>query len=227
MNNKIIFGLHAAQAAMEKQTENIETLWIQDSRHDERVNEILQWAKRKGIPVQMLSRQALDQHTHQAVHQGIVVVLKGNKEYSEKDLVSLIESAAPNVLLLILDGVQDPHNVGACLRTANGLGVNAVIAPKDKSAGLTPTARKVACGAAELTPFITVTNLARTLKYLKEQGVWLIGLEGKAEQFLHQLDLKGSYALVMGNEGQGLRHLTREHCDYWAKLPLQGGIESY
>ena len=143
----------------------------------------------------------------------------------EADLDAVLNKQS-EPFLLVLDGVTDPHNIGACLRTADAAGVHAVIVPKDKSAGLTATARKVACGAAESVPLIQVTNLSRTLKHLQDKGVWVIGTAGEAEQLIYQVDLKGPTALVMGAEGKGMRRLTREHCDQLVKLPMAGAVSS-
>ena len=148
------------------------------------------------------------------------------QEYNENDLYDLLDQLEDTPFLLVLDGVTDPHNLGACLRTADAAGIQAVIAPKDNAAGLTPTARKVASGAAETVPFIPVTNLARTLDNLKERGIWLTGTSDKASQNLYQADLKGPMALVMGAEGAGIRRLTEERCDFLVSIPMQGQVSS-
>jgi 23S rRNA (guanosine2251-2'-O)-methyltransferase len=145
---------------------------------------------------------------------------------SEKHLPDILDGIEGTPLVLILDGVTDPHNLGACLRTADAAGAHVVIAPKDKSAPLNATAAKVACGAAEAVPYIQVTNLARTMKELQERGIWIIGTAGEAQQSLYQHDLKGPIAIVMGAEGQGMRRLTREHCDFLANLPMAGEVSS-
>jgi 23S rRNA (guanosine2251-2'-O)-methyltransferase len=160
-------------------------------------------------------------------HQGVVARLKGSGTWDERDLDELLHGLEDAPFLLILDGVQDPRNLGACLRGADAAGVHAVIVPRDRSAGLSPTVSKVACGAVERVPLVRVTNLARTLKRLREQhGVWLVGTSGDAEQSLYALDLRGPLGIVMGAEGEGMRRLTREACDHLVHLPMRGGVES-
>ncbi len=159
-------------------------------------------------------------------HQGVVAHLKSERHYTEVDLDDLLKKTDKPALILILDGVQDPHNLGACLRTADAAGVDALIIPKDRSSPLTPTARKVACGAAETIPVITVSNLARTLDHLKEQGVWLIGAAADASDTVYDIDLTGPVGIVLGAEGHGLRRLTQERCDYLAHVPMTGSVES-
>jgi len=183
-------------------------------------------AEQQGISVNALDRNKLDQLANNEQHQGIVAKCRLSKRFTENDLNYLLDQITESPFLLILDEVQDPHNLGACLRTANGAGVHIVIAPQDRSAGLTPVARKVACGAAEETPFIQVTNLARTLRQLKERGIWLYGAADEAQNNIYQTDLKGPIALVLGSEGKGLRRLTREHCDYLISIPMLGAVSS-
>ena len=177
---------------------------------------------------QLLHREELelDRMAAGGVHQGVVAEVAEAVAPGEGDLEDIVRAAGPGVLLLVLDGVQDPHNLGACLRTADAAGVHAVIAPRDRAAGLTAVARKVAAGAAEAVPFIQVTNLARTLGRLKELGLWIVGAAGQAEMDLYQADLKGPLVIVMGSEGAGLRRLTREACDFTVRLPMQGVVES-
>ena len=174
------------------------------------------------------AKNPLDQIERQAGgarHQGVIARVQSTRIYDERDLEGLIEAAA-KPLLLILDGVQDPHNLGACLRSAAAAGATAVIVPKDRAATLTPTARKVAAGGAERVPLVRVTNLARCMKELQDAGIWIVGLAGEAEASLYSVDLKGPIAIAMGGEGEGLRRLTREHCDYLAKIPMASGMES-
>jgi 23S rRNA (guanosine2251-2'-O)-methyltransferase len=176
--------------------------------------------------VERASREQLTDMVGEVNHQGVVAVLVAYaKTYSENDLFAIIESAN-NGLILALDGVQDPHNLGACLRSADAAGVIAVIAPKDRSSPLTAVAKKVACGAAETVPFIQVTNLVRTLESLKDAGYWSVGLTEEAEQTLYEMDLAGPTILVLGAEGDGLRRLTKEKCDFLAKLPMAGAVSS-
>lgn len=221
-----VYGLHAVQSLLERRGADIELLLVQQGRQDRRLQQLLAQAEAAGVPVQVLTREALDERSG-GRHQGVVAqVAERAPEYHEKQLPELLAAAPAPALVLVLDGITDPHNLGACLRSADAAGVALVIAPKDKSAGLNATVRKVACGAAETVPFIAVTNLARTMKQLQEAGFWLVGLAGEADQSLYEMDLSGPIAIVMGAEGAGLRRLTREHCDYLAKLPMAGAVSS-
>ncbi len=220
-----LFGLHAVQSLLQRSPQRLKTLYVQAGRDDRRLQEVLALAAAAQIPVYELARKQLDEMVD-GRHQGVVAEADTGSEYAEKDLPGLLAAAGTGALVLVLDGVTDPHNLGACLRSADAAGVTAVIAPKDKSAGLNATVLKVACGAAEVVPFIPVTNLARCLKQLQEAGLWVIGLAGEAEQTLYARDLRGPVALVMGAEGSGMRRLTREHCDYLAKLPMAGSVSS-
>ncbi len=222
---ELIYGLHAVIALLEGGGE-VQTLWMLDSRHDERLARVAELAQKAGLRIQRVPRAELDRMTHDARHQGVVAEALGAELRDEGGLYLLLDQLQEPPFLLVLDGVQDPHNLGACLRSANAAGVHAVIAPKDRSASLTAVARKVASGAAEMTPFFQVTNLARTLRDLKERNVWFVGLAGEADQGLYELDLKGPLAIVMGAEGDGMRRLTKEHCDFLAKIPMAGGVES-
>lgn len=220
-----IFGLHAVTSALEQRPGSVEALYLQAGRDDKRLNRLRELAEGAGLAPQQCARAELDQLVD-GRHQGAVAVLRMAEGYRERDLPELLERAGAKALVLVLDGVTDPHNLGACLRSADAAGVHAVIAPKDKSVGLTATVRKVACGAAESVPFVQVTNLARSLRQLQEQGLWLVGLAGEAEQSLYSIDLSGPVALVMGAEGSGLRRLTRECCDFLARLPMAGSVSS-
>jgi len=222
----IVFGIHAVEAALKKSA--VSELWLDErSKPTPRLSKLIDLARREHVKIARHPREALDQLAQGERHQGVVAHLAQElAAVKQQDLLSLIEGLDHPPFLLILDGVTDPHNLGACLRSANAAGVDAVIAPKDKAVGLTPVVRKVACGAAEETPFYQVTNLARTLRDLQQAGVWLIGAAGETEQDIYQADLKGSLALVMGAEGSGLRRLTREHCDLLVKIPMAGTVES-
>lgn len=191
-----------------------------------RLRQIADEAHNIGIAVHSCARKELDNLVTAGEHQGIVAWRKPGRGYSEYDLEELLAAAAPAPLLLILDGVQDPHNLGACLRTADAAGATAVIAPRDRAVGLTATVRKVACGAAEATPFIQVTNLARSLRAIKDRGIWLVGADGAAERDVFAAELNGPLGLVLGAEGEGLRRLTREHCDFLVRIPMLGMVES-
>jgi len=222
---ELIYGLHAVTALLEGGGK-VHALWMLDSRHDDRLARVMELAQKAGVRVQRVPRAELDRLTHDARHQGVAAEAEGAELRDESGLIPLLEALAGPPFLLVLDGVQDPHNLGACLRSANAAGVHAVIAPKDRSAGLTAVARKVASGAAEATPFFQVTNLARTLRELKDRNIWFVGLAGEADQSIYELDLKGPLAIVMGAEGEGMRRLTKEHCDFLAKIPMAGSVES-
>ena len=220
-----LYGLHAMQAVIENEPERLIEIWVLKGRDDERLINIVNQARRFGVSVQFCNRKVLDDKVKGEQHQGIVARAKPAKTLDESDLDRLLDTT-PVPLLLVLDGVTDPHNIGACLRTADAAGAHALIVPKDKSGGLTGTARKVACGAAEVVPFIQVTNLSRTLKQLQDRGVWVIGTAGEAEQLIYDCKLSGPMALVMGAEGKGMRRLTRETCDELVKLPMAGRVSS-
>jgi len=177
------------------------------------------------ITTQRVTGEELDQLA-EGVHQGVVAEVTPSQVWSEEMLTHLLDRLDGVPLLLVLDGVTDPHNLGACLRSADAAGVQAVIVPRDRSASLSPVVRKVACGAAETVPLVAVTNLARTLKQLQQRGLWLVGTAGEAEQFIYDVDLKVPSVIVMGAEGAGMRRLTRENCDYLARLPMAGAVSS-
>ncbi len=224
-----IFGFHAVNALLRAEPELITELYLLSGRNDQRCRDLIALAQEKNIPIHKSSRVALKELLGlDAVHQGIIAKCRHFTGLNDHVLHDLVEQGKTEgeLLLLVLDGVQDPHNLGACLRSANAFGVDAVIAPSDRACGLTSVVRKVACGGAELTPFIQVKNLSRTLTWLQQQGVWIVGLMDEAEAALHEIDLTGSIALVLGSEGQGMRKLTRKHCDYLAKIPLAGDVES-
>ena len=220
-----LYGLHAMQSVLENAPERVLEVLVLKGRDDDRLKNIINQARRFGISVQFCQRKVLDDKVQGEQHQGVVARAKPARALDEADLDAILSRHA-EPFLLVLDGVTDPHNIGACLRTADAAGVHALIVPKDKSGGLTATARKVACGAAESVPLIQVTNLARTLKHLQEKGVWIAGTAGEAEQRIYDVDLKGPTALVMGAEGKGMRRLTREHCDQLVKLPMAGAVSS-
>lgn len=222
----LIYGMHAVQAALEKEPQNITRIWLEQSRRDQRGSAIMGLAKQGGIHVERVKRDELDKLAPDSNHQGVVAESKAKAALNEAGLKQLLDHLEEAPLLLILDGVTDPHNLGACLRTADAAGVHAVIVPRDKACGLTPVVRKVASGAAETMPFVQVTNLARTLKALKERNIWLVGTDLDSEQDIYQADLTGPLALVMGAEGKGMRRLTREECDFLVKLPMRGSVQS-
>lgn len=221
-----IYGLHPISALVSKDPERVVQLYVQVGRHDGRMQSIIDRAKEAGIKIQAMSRDFLDKVSGNQVHQGIVAQVKAASQNSEADLWQLLDGLTEPALLLVLDGVQDPHNLGACLRSANAAGVQAVIVPKDKAAALTPVVEKVACGAAAITPLFQVTNLVRTLDGLKQRGVWIYGASDDAEQSLFEANLSGGVAWVLGAEGAGLRHLTRENCDVLLHIPMRGTVTS-
>ncbi|MEW8028964.1 MAG: 23S rRNA (guanosine(2251)-2'-O)-methyltransferase RlmB [Candidatus Thiodiazotropha sp.] len=220
-----VLGLHAVRSALQRSGE-AEQLLVDSKRRDDRIKEILELAETAGIPCHRMPGKVLDERVHAGNHQGVALRIKPRQTQDEPYLRALLKRLEVPPFLLILDGVQDPHNLGACLRNADGAGVHAIVAPRDRSVALTPAVRKVASGAAETVPFIQVSNLARTLKWLKGEGVWLVGTAGEATQTLYETDLRGALAIVMGGEGKGLRRLTREQCDMLAKLPMAGNVES-
>lgn len=222
----MIFGLHAVTALLKKQPQRVMRMSVLQERNDQKIQSIVTCAQQNKIKIEFVSRYELDTLTHQANHQGVAAFCYPEKKYSEHDLEKILNDIEQKPFLLILDGVQDPHNLGACLRSAEAAGVQAVIAPKDKSVGLTPVVSKVASGAAETLPFIQVTNLARTLRFLKEKNIWIFGATAEAEKTIYQVDLTSSVALVLGSEGTGLRRLTREHCDELIRIPLYGSVSS-
>ncbi|BFT31600.1 23S rRNA (guanosine(2251)-2'-O)-methyltransferase RlmB [Alteromonas sp. D210916BOD_24] len=220
-----LYGLHAMQSVLEKEPERVMEVLVLKGRNDDRLTSIVNQARRFGISVQFCQRKALDDKVGGEQHQGVVARAKPARVLDEGDLDAIL-AKEPQPLLLVLDGVTDPHNLGACLRTADGAGVHAVIVPKDKSASLNGTVRKVACGAAEVVPLIQITNLARTLKHLQDKGLWIVGTAGETDKTLYDVDLKGPTALVMGAEGKGMRRLTKETCDELVKLPMAGSVTS-
>jgi len=223
---ELIFGIHSIEAALTHDPANILELYIELDSQNARLKELSERAHDAGVKPHSRSRDALDKMTGGARHQGAVARYKTPPPRAEGELLALVEKAEKDTLLLVLDGVTDPHNLGACLRSAEAAGVTAVIVPKDKAAGITPTVRKASAGAADRIAFFAVTNLARTLKSLKDAGVWLVGLADDAPQDLYALDLQGSTAIVMGSEGEGMRRLTRECCDFLARIPMRGSVES-
>jgi 23S rRNA (guanosine2251-2'-O)-methyltransferase len=220
-----IYGLHAVRMMLERHAARVLRVYLAERRADERMRAIEELARRHAREVQRVEPRALQQLLGDVAHQGVAAEIEPLAPWGEDALlVALQVAVAP--LLLALDGVQDPHNLGACLRTADACGALAVIVPRDRAAQLTPAARKVAAGAAESTPVVTVTNLVRTLRLLKEAGLWVVGADAAAERRADAVDLKGPVVLVLGGEGGGLRQLTRQHCDFMVSLPQRGTVES-
>ena len=224
---QLVAGLHSVRTALRHGAAAIVELWVESRRQDQRIGEIATLAHRSGVVIQPATRDQLDRLVPGINHQGVVARTLLPKAQGESLLDQLLDGLNEPPLLLILDGVQDPHNLGACLRSADAAGVHAVIAPRDRSVGLTPVACKVASGAAESTPFFQVTNLARTLKRLKQShGIWLVGTAGDSGERIYAADLTGPLALIMGGEERGMRRLTQEACDHLVSLPMHGVVES-
>jgi 23S rRNA (guanosine2251-2'-O)-methyltransferase len=221
-----IYGVHAVRHTLTQIPQDAIELWVQTGERSTAVAEILKLAGALKLPIHRATRQDLDLHAEHGRHQGILLRCQERVPLGEADLKSIIETAGKTALVLVLDSVQDPQNLGACLRVADAAGVNAVVVPVHRGVGLTAVARKVASGAAESMPLIAVNNLARTLQHLKDWGVWLVGMSDDATEPLYSLDLTGPTAVVLGGEGPGLRRLTREHCDYLARIPMLGRVES-
>jgi len=224
VQSEIIFGFHSVESVLRNDPVNVFQLLVEKNRHDKRIKQLIQLAESQGISVEYLKKTDLQKQADSHKTQGVAVRYKSTAKIEGKSLEDIMQKE--NVFLLVLDGVTDPHNLGACLRTADAAGVDAVIVPKDRAAGITPTARKVACGAAESMPFFQVTNLARTLKLLSDKEIWIVGTAGEAENDLYNSRLTGKLALIMGAEEKGMRRLTRENCDQLIKMPMAGQVES-
>ena len=225
MKFEMVFGIHAVTTLLSRDPERVKKLFVVQGRLDQKIESILDLAAGQGISVERVNKNRLDDRV-QGVHQGVVAEVKPMPQLGDKELDNLLDQILGTPLLLVLDGVTDPHNLGACLRTADAAGVHAVIAPRDKSAPLNATASKVASGAAEAIPYFQVTNLSRTLTQLQERGIWIVGTAGEADATIYQSDLKGPLALVMGAEGKGMRRLTRENCDLLINIPMAGEVSS-
>lgn len=226
MDEDLIYGVHAVLAALTESPALVADVWLDAQREDRRMGEVIAAARAARIKLQRVPRAKLEHLVPGARHQGVVARLQPTPAKDEHDLVAHIAALTSPALLLVLDGVQDPHNLGACLRTADAAGAQGVIIPRDAAAAVTATVRRIACGAAETVPVFQVTNLARSLKDLQTAGVWLVGTAGDAERDLYDIDLRGPVALVLGGEEAGMRRLTRERCDFVARLPLLGQVES-
>jgi len=222
----LVYGLHAVNAALERAPERVLELWVAQLRDDARARELKERAGLAGVHVHAGTTESLAKLVGDVVHQGVVAAMRPLKPWDERDLSEYLSGLTVDPLLLILDGVTDPHNLGACLRTADAAGAHAVVIPKDRAATVDGVARKVAAGAAEFVPVATVTNLARTLDVLKERGIWVVGTDGEAEKPLYTADLKRPLALVLGAEGSGMRRLTRDKCDFLVRIPMAGHVQS-
>jgi len=230
--SEITYGIHAVRHALKNASANVLEMWALENikpakKSTVAISEILELAKNAHVTVQFVANKTLDKLSHQANHQGVVIRRKVTDIDRKIDITSVLEMEdGEKALFLVLDGVQDPHNLGACLRTADAVGVRAVILPKDRAVGLNETVRKVACGAAENTPVVHVTNLSRALREMQDAGIWVIGTADESENTIYEEDLTLSIALVMGSEGQGLRQNTRKHCDKLVNIPMVGVVES-
>lgn len=223
---RIVFGFHAVLSRIRQNPASVQEVCADKTRKDARMQDLLQLAEQKGVRVMQMEKERLDGISANGRHQGVLARV-ADTPLPYQDIHDILESdLAEPPFFLVLDGVEDPHNLGACLRVADAMGVHAVIAPKDRAAGLNATVRKVACGAAETVPFIAVTNLARTMRELKEAGVWLVGAVAEAEEDLFSARFNGPIAMVLGAEGTGLRRLTAETCDQLVSIPMFGAVES-
>jgi 23S rRNA (guanosine2251-2'-O)-methyltransferase len=223
---QLLIGIHAVLSALKSASGDVQWLRVLADGKNKRLREIESRAHGAGIAVYRVKASELDSLAGGQRHQGVIAGFKGSNISGEGQLLAALEAIEGTPLILVLDGVQDPHNLGACLRTAEAAGVHLVITCKDRSAGITPVARRAACGAAETLPIIQATNLARVLKILKKHGIWLAGTSDTAADDLYHTDLAGPLALVMGSEGAGLRRLTAELCDYLVSIPMAGQVES-
>lgn len=221
-----IAGIHSVRAALKHGREGVSEIWLERRRRDRRLAQLSELAHEAGVAVRQVVRDELDAAAEGVNHQGVLAWVRVPAARKETDLDHILDEVKGPPLMLILDGVQDPHNLGACLRTSDAAGAHALIAPKDNAVGFTATVCKVASGAAQTVPYVQVTNLSRTIESMKERGIWLIGTAEDAHSSLFETDLTGPLALVMGGEGKGLRRLTRERCDLLARLPMLGSVES-
>jgi 23S rRNA (guanosine2251-2'-O)-methyltransferase len=219
-----IHGFHAVVAKLRHDPEGVREIYLAAGRQDGRSRDLVQLAESRGVRIVSVDAARLDSLTKGERHQGVVAKVAAQQKYVTLD--DVLDNLAEPALLLVLDGVTDPHNLGACLRVADAAGAHAVVAPKDRACGLNATAIKVASGAADTVPYIVVTNLARSLREIKERGIWTIGAAGEATRDLYAIEQKGATAWVLGAEGEGLRRLTRETCDELAKIPMYGAVES-
>lgn len=223
---RTIGGIHAVESALTHFPERILTAWVDAKRSDSRAEEVAAKLRFLGVPIHSLDRARMGELAEGVVHQGVMVEIMPAPELGDQDLQAALDGSIRHPFFLVLDHVQDPHNLGACLRSADAAGVHGVIVTKDQSVGLTPVVAKVACGAAETVPLYRVTNLVRALDWLKKAGLWIVGAAGEAKQVVYEVDLNMPIALVMGAEGKGLRRLTRENCDFLVKIPMQGSVGS-
>lgn len=224
MSSRLIYGFHAVTAKLRHDPESVKEIMIDATRHDARARDLLAHAELQGVKVIAGDGKRLDGMAPGARHQGVIARIEGGRKAAHLD--DVLDTLEEPAFLLVLDGITDPRNLGACLRVADAAGVHAVIAPKDRAVGLTDVAAKTACGAAETVPYVMVTNLARTLRELQEREIWVIGTAGEAESDLYAAEWPKATAWVLGAEGEGMRRLTRENCDQLVKIPMHGSVES-
>ncbi|CAM5200459.1 23S rRNA (guanosine-2'-O-)-methyltransferase RlmB OS=Castellaniella defragrans OX=75697 GN=rlmB PE=3 SV=1 [Castellaniella defragrans] len=226
-SQQILAGFHAVQARLRHAPDSIRDVYLDTGRQDARMQHFIQQLDAAGVRWHAADAQRLEGLAHGVRHQGIVALASARPlAVSIDEVLDPLQERHEPALLLILDGVTDPHNLGACLRTADAAGVHAVIAPKDRAVGLNTTVQRVACGAADTVPYLMVTNLARTLRALRERDIWLVGTDNHASRPLHEVDAQRAMAWVMGAEGEGMRRLTRETCDELVAIPMKGSVES-
>ncbi|WP_266181491.1 23S rRNA (guanosine(2251)-2'-O)-methyltransferase RlmB [Dyella humicola] len=226
MSDSWIVGINPVEGALSNDAARVRELLVEQGQRNARVQELATRAKALNIPVHHRPREQLDKIAGEARHQGVVALYEAPPMGNENDIPDLLAQAGQDALVLVLDGVTDPHNLGACLRSAAAARVTAVIVPKDRAVGLTPVVRRASAGGADRVPLIAATNLARALRTLKDAGVWITGLAGDTDTTIYGIDMKGPLALVLGSEGEGMRRLTRETCDFVAKIPMPGAMES-
>jgi 23S rRNA (guanosine2251-2'-O)-methyltransferase len=226
MSESWIVGINPVEGALSNDADRVREVLVEQGQRNARVLELAERAKKLKIPVQHRSRDEMDKLAGEARHQGVAARYEAAQAAHENDLAGLLERDGSDALVLVLDGVTDPHNLGACLRSAAAAKATAVIVPKDRAVGLTPVVRRASAGGADRVPLIAVTNLARTLRELKDAGVWITGLAGDTDTSVYGIDFRGPVAIVLGSEGEGIRRLTRELCDFVAKIPMPGTMES-
>ena len=223
-DTRILYGFHSVTSRLRQSPDSVKELYVDAAREDRRVQELLKTAEERGARIMRVDEKRLDGLTHHARHQGVAARVEIARLPTH--IEDVLDGLEEPPLLLILDGVTDPHNLGACLRVADAMGVHAVVAPKDRAVGITAVVSKVASGAAETVPYIAVTNLARAMRELKERGIWILGADERAEGDLYEAKLAGPIAWALGAEGEGMRRLTREHCDILVRIPMLGSVES-
>lgn len=226
-SHQVLAGFHAVTARLRHAPATIRQLYFEASRRDKRMQALIEQARSMDVRVHPVETNRLDGLARGTKHQGVVALAEPNTLATDIDeVLDNLEDSGQTPLLLLLDGVTDPHNLGACLRTADAAGVHAVLAPRDRAVGLGATVQRVACGAADTVPYIMVTNLARTMRQLKQRGIWLVGTDDQAQSSMHHIDARQPMAWVMGAEGEGMRRLTRETCDELVTIPMLGAVES-